>query len=556
MAVEKKNLFTRVVEYHYNRPKPIVQLSDKQKEREKYIFGVLPFNRWLLFPSAVLVQFCIGSFYAWSIYNKPIDKAIYGNENQGMAPITFYITVGVFGISAALMGPWIERHGPRLGVFIGAILFTLGHYLTAVGIHFQSIWVVYIGYGVFGGFGIAITYISPVSTLQKWFPNHRGLSGGFAVCGFGAGSVAFGQIPLPIIKSVGLPLNFVIIGSMFFVILTLQCFILRVAPDSMSSSTTSGNISSESVDQEMGSPVIEEENYIPSVNDKTITQSLLSKEFRLLYIVFLANSMFGLIALSRLSNMIQDIFGKSKETAAMVVTVNGIFNLTGRLGFALLSDKIGRKPCYIITLSAQAIIVGILPSLVENRSSSAFIALIWLLTSAYGGGFGIIPGFLTDLFGPKKVSTCHGIILTAWSVSGIFGGVIFTEIMNALKHSGYTVHDPIIYTTNFHWIICIILIGWICIWFVQTNERDILTPPIKGQTFKIRLTSSILLRISTTKGFERVSQEQQDLEWKQYCEDYKQKKLQELNDNTNNDTEQQIHPPTINDNASDLMAQA
>eukprot|EP01132_Coremiostelium_polycephalum_P002022 gene2022-2489_t len=406
----------------------------------------------ILYPVKMGTPICIGSLYSWSIFNKPIDKAIYGDENEGKAPVTFYIAVAVFGVSVAIMGPWLERKGPRLGIFVGASLFVAGLFLTALGIHIKHIWLVYVGYGIFGGSGIGVSYISPVSTLQKWFPDHRGLSAGFAVCGFGAGSIAFGQIPPPIIDSVGLPLTFVILGYGEKIV----CNTLSSSEDKELSKKIQQEEPSEQQELELMEipPTKSEENQVeinieeekkekvpgPTGTLKknlTFFQAITSREFILIYLMFFANVIFGLVAISRLSNMVQDIFGKSKSTASIIVSINGGFNLAGRLVFAIISDKIGRKIMYILSLTIQAIIVGLLPTLVEESSYTAFIALIWTLTAFYGSGFGLIPALLTDLFGSKLVGSAHGVILTAWSIAGVAGGLIFTAIYDSERDRGY-----------------------------------------------------------------------------------------------------------------------
>ncbi|KAJ1972401.1 hypothetical protein H4R35_004698, partial [Dimargaris xerosporica] len=170
---KSRNFVKRFIQWHY-RDQPYVR-SEKKLESEKYLFWCIPFNRWMLLPIAVLLQFCCGSLYAWSIYNKPLDKAVNGSETRGLAPITFYIAVGVFGLSSAINGPFLERYGPQLGSVIATTFVFAGHLLTALAVHTKQMWLVYVGYGVIGGFGLGFCYISPVSALQKWFPDHRGL---------------------------------------------------------------------------------------------------------------------------------------------------------------------------------------------------------------------------------------------------------------------------------------------------------------------------------------------------------------------------------------------
>eukprot|EP01133_Synstelium_polycarpum_P003607 gene3607-4132_t len=449
-----------------------------------------------------------------------------------MAPTTFYIAVGMFGLAAMIMGPWLERNGPRRGILLGGSLFCIGQFLTSIAIHVQHIWLVYVGYGVIGGYGLGLTYISPVSALLKWFPDHRGLAAGFAVAGFGAGSIAFSEIPLHIISSVGLALTFTILSCIFAVILALQALVFRVPPPNyqvhgMGSDRQSIVDPIELAPVDTGSTIepvgtalsVDQELEDPIFSQMPLTDALFSRDFRVLYFLFFANAIFGLVAISRLSSMIQDIFGKDKALAATIVSINGGFNLAGRLGLAAFSDRFGRKFAFGITITAQAIIVGILPTLVVNRSYKAFVALIWILTSCYGGGFGVIPAFLTDMFGSKNIGACHGVILTAWSLAGVGGGLVFTAVFNHYKHNGHTVHDPILYTTNFRWVLVIVLLGWSMLWILRTTARDRLFPAAPGQILRINVFGR-MIRLTTKHGVEILSKEQENAEWKAFLTDY------------------------------------
>lgn len=155
-------------------------ITDQQFEKEKYLIRNIKFNPWILLPAAFIVQFCCGSVYAWSVFNMPIDEAITGNGESSQAPVTFYIAIGMLGFSAASMGPWLERNGPRKALILSSCSFYLGNLLAALAIQMKLMWLLYIGYGVIGGFGIGVSYISPVSPLQKWFPHKRGMAAGFA----------------------------------------------------------------------------------------------------------------------------------------------------------------------------------------------------------------------------------------------------------------------------------------------------------------------------------------------------------------------------------------
>eukprot|EP01133_Synstelium_polycarpum_P004227 gene4227-4929_t len=457
-------------------------------------------KRWQLIPASVLVQFCIGSFYSWSIFNKPIDKAIYDDENANMAPAAFLIGCGILGVAAALMGPWIERYGPKLSLFVGASAFSLGHFLTAMAIYLKAIWLLYLGYGVIGGFGIGLIYISPVATLQKFFPDHRGLASGFAVCGFGAGSIAFAKIPLPMIDAVGLPLTFVIMGAFFFTILTLLAvFVFRFPPNGFVETLSMQQLNN--IGTEM-----------PKI---LVVDAILSWEYRLIYFSFLANILFGLVTISRLSSMVQDIFGKDKSTASTIVSINGGFNLFGRILFATTSDYIGRKPVFMISLTVQCILIGLLTMITSEKNYVGFVTIMFILTTCFGGIFGTVPAFLSDMFGSNNIGAIQGVTLTAWSLAGVGGGLLFTGVFNHEISNGHTVHDAIVYNTNYYWVLALLVLSWISLWFLKVTPRERLHPRIKGQILRIYVFG-YLIRLSTTKGLELLSRYKQDLEWNAY----------------------------------------
>lgn len=204
-----------------------------------------------------------------------------GDPKSAQAPVTFYIAVGMFGVSAASMGPWLERNGPKKALILSSSLFFLGNLLSSLAIYLKAIWLLYIGYGVIGGFGLGLGYISPVSPLQKWFPHKRGLAAGLAVCGFGAGSIAIGKVILPLIHSVGLSLTFVVLGSCYFIAMVSVALLFRIPPPGYSANSSSVD-SIEKTSQ-------------PEIK-LTLIESIKSYDFLLLYIMFFANALFGLVS--------------------------------------------------------------------------------------------------------------------------------------------------------------------------------------------------------------------------------------------------------------------
>jgi len=476
------NLLLRLIQWHYGEVKCVK--SPSQISRERYLLpgGLIPFNRWFCMPAAILIQFCCGSLYSWSVFNKPIDKLIYSDDKHNYAPIAFYIAVGCFGISAAVMGPWLERRGPALACLLGTSLFFTGNLLTALALHLKQIWLVFVGYGIVAGAGLGLCYISPVSALQKWFPDKRGLASGFAVCGFGAGSIIISKLQLPLIASVGLPLTFVVLGSSYFLIMVVCALVLRTPPPGYSPDIPQ-QPSTSSPEPEARTEIPEKQTQVDmNSNSKTpesdstpsitLIEALTSKDFRCMYAMFLANAVFGLVVISRLSNMIQELFGQLPDVASTIVSINGGFNLGGRLFFSILSDYIGRKNCCLIMLTSQLIVLIAFSWITISKTYWAFLLCMWVVNACYGAGFGVIPAFLTDLFGPSNIGACHGVILTAWSTAGVAGGLTFNAILNSLLSQGYSNSDAFPYNVNVWWILVIVFIGWITLLFVSPTAKD------------------------------------------------------------------------------------
>ncbi|KAF9942372.1 hypothetical protein BGZ65_002494 [Modicella reniformis] len=506
-------------------------------QRDRTIFNK-PFKRWYIAPAAMAFQAICGSVYAWSVFNRPIDVAIYGSD-QKVAPITFYINIGCLGIAASLLGPWLERNGPRKAGTIGGTLFCFGHWIAALGIHFKSMPLVFFGYGVVSGLGLGLCYISPISALQKWFPEKKGFGAGLSVCGFGIGGLICAKIPLPLIKAIGLTRTFLVIGATYWVILMMCAFVFRFPPPERTRTRgpifRNGTVFITRKKQRYGYGSANDEKTLPSMMggdsklapqnrmefepaiDLTLREALTTYEYLGMYMMFLANLVSGLVILSRLADMVINVFEKSPDTASTVVAINGGFNFVGRLMFSSLSDVIGRKPSYLVMLGTQVIILAILPLIFVTKNYWAFLLAIWTLTCAYGGGFGTIPAFIHDLFGMHNISGLHGILLTAWSIAGVGGGVLFTLIYNHLiRAHGYTASSPEVYNTNFYWLCACAAIGFVVLLFVRSNVRDRLLPRVSGEVTRLRLFGRIL-RVEKTGTFrveiKYLRREEEEKEW-------------------------------------------
>lgn len=521
----------------------------------------VPFNRWILMPAAVIIQMCVGTFYAWSGYNAAVDTVINGSASVGLAPNTFYIAVACFGPCAAIFGPWMERVGPRSGAFLGLSLYFIGQLLAAVAVVSKQLWLLYIGYGVIGGAGLGVAYISPVSPLQKWFPDWRGLASGLAVAGFGAGSIIapFGQNALIAMNGGDPWLAFVVLGSVYWVVSMTCALLLRVPPPgytvkgmtvdtikgadaalksneaqaaeaaavaSPKEETTNTLVEAAALSNEVQAKVDIEapapaevkvetkaRSPIEILQSMNLIDAVTSFEYRLMYGMLFCNLMFGLTTISKLQDMVKNQFGRSPTEAATINSINSVFNLGGRVILSIVSDKLGRKTMFLFTLGAQAIILGFLPRIFENQVYWAFLLAIFLGSSCYGAGFGIIPAFLADMFGAKNVGATHGIILTTWSMGGVVGVLVYNNIVNKYVHDT-SKNDLSVYNVNFYWLLPIACIGFIITLFIRTNIRDRILPKQPGEIARARFGRLVMLKSGCQ--FHRLTQAEEDKLWNDY----------------------------------------
>eukprot|EP01134_Creolimax_fragrantissima_P007473 CFRG7473T1 len=510
--------------------------SEAQVEREKKLFKIVPFNRWMLVLAAVLVQLCIGSLYSWSVFNVPIEEEL--GLASGTAANTFYIAVGCFGLSAALLGPVLERNGPRPTLIFSSSMLFAGMLLAGLGCWVKQIGLIYFGYGVVGGIGFGTSYITPVSPMQKWFPSKKGLLSGLAVCGFGGGSMASAQAQKELIKRVGLPLTFVILGIIYFSIMIPMAFVLRTPPPGYVEPETATLLAKTATDIELsGDPRLissaitskgkddissvanrdgarSESVAVPlySLNEPTLEFELLealsTREYWLMYIVLISNSCAGLLTISKFSDICQQQFGKDADFSANMVSINSAFNMAGRLAYGGLSDKVGQRSLFILSLAYQAIVCYAIPSFIHSGNFWGYVVCIWILSSFYGGGFGLMPAFLTNMFGSKNIGALHGVILTGWASVGVFGGLTFTAVYKS-QVSIYGEMSVKVYDINFYWIASVTFIGFICSLMIRTKLRDRLMPALSGQLMRLRLWKKVV-RVQI------VNKDLDDEEWYDY----------------------------------------
>ncbi|MGS7118501.1 OFA family MFS transporter [Streptococcus pyogenes] len=362
-------------------------------------------KRYIIATAGILLHLMLGSTYAWSVYRNPILQ----ETGWDQAPVAFAFSLAIFclGLSAAFMGNLVEQYGPRLTGTVSAILYSSGNMLTGLAIDRKEIWLLYIGYGVIGGLGLGAGYITPISTIIKWFPDKRGMATGFAIMGFGFASLLTSPIAQWLIETEGLVATFYLLGLIYLIVMLFASQLI-IKP-------TAAEIAI------LDKKRLQNNSYL--IEGMTAKEALKTKSFYCLWVILFINITCGLGLISVVAPMAQDLTGMSPEMSAIVVGAMGIFNGFGRLVWASLSDYIGRRVT-VILLFLVSIIMTI--SLIFAYSSLIFMISIATLMTCYGAGFSLIPPYLSDLFGAKELATLHGYILTAWAIAALTGPMLLS----------------------------------------------------------------------------------------------------------------------------------
>jgi MFS family permease len=404
------------------------------------------YNRWLIPPAALAVHLCIGQVYATSVY-KTSMVAHFGTSQTAIG-VTFSIAIVMLGLSAAVGGTWVERNGPRKAMFVAACFWGAGFLIGALGIATSQLWLLYLGYGVVGGIGLGIGYISPVSTLIKWFPDRPGLATGMAIMGFGGGALVASPLSRQLLSAYdagydpssatstasghALTMLFVTLGIAYFAVMMLGVANVRVpAPGWVPEGFDPSSVKAK-----------------PMVTTASVSaaNAIRTPQFWLMWIVLFCNVTAGIGILEQASPMIQDFFrGNGTSTVAVAaaggfVGVLSLFNMAGRFGWSSTSDVIGRKPIYLLYLGG-GIVLYILLATIGSSATALFVLLAALIISFYGGGFATAPAYLRDLFGVFQVGAIHGRLLTAWSAAGVVGPLIVNGFLDAQGKPGTLTAD-------------------------------------------------------------------------------------------------------------------
>ncbi|WP_299037209.1 OFA family MFS transporter [uncultured Pseudokineococcus sp.] len=393
------------------------------------------YSRWLIPPAALAVHLSIGQVYATSVYKTSLVEHF--GTSQTAIGVIFSIAIVMLGLSAAVLGKWVDHGGPRKAMFTAAMFWAAGFFVAALGISTTQLWLVYLGYGVLGGIGLGIGYISPVSTLIKWFPDRPGLATGMAIMGFGGGALIASPLSNQLLRAYDPGFDgaagsvadgsavaslFVTLGVVYLVAMLYGAATIRVAPPDYrpagwdpSTRTTNAMVTTAAV---------------------SAGNAIRTPQFWLLWVVLFCNVTAGIGILEQASPMIQDFFRDGGSSAVSVVAAGGFVgllslgNMGGRFVWSSTSDVVGRKRIYMVYLGVGAVLYVLL-ALVGQSATALFVLLAFVILSFYGGGFATMPAYLRDLFGTYEVGAIHGRVLTAWSAAGVAGPLIVNGFLDA-----------------------------------------------------------------------------------------------------------------------------
>jgi MFS family permease len=436
------------------------------------------FNRWLVPPAALAIHLCIGMSYGLSVFWRPLEKAIGITapvvcENmtvlealftttcdwrRGDLVLIFTIGIVFLGLSAAVFGGWLERAGPRKAGVAAALCWGGGFILSAVGVYLHQLWLMWLGLGVLGGIGLGLGYISPVSTLIKWFPDRRGMATGMAIMGFGGGAMIGSLLANALMAhfttatSVGVAEAMAAIGAVYIVFMLGGAFGYRITPDGWR--------------PDGWTPPQDAAHAMITTGNVHLDNAHKTPQFWFIWIVLCMNVSAGIGVLATASPMLQEIFGGAliglpgvgikALDAAQVAAVAGVaagfvallslFNSFGRFLWASFSDYIGRKNTYYCFFILGMLLYASAPTLAQLGLPLLFVAAFCIILTMYGGGFATVPAYLADIFGTQFVGAIHGRLLTAWSTAGVLGPLAVVYIQQAQKDAGVELAQSYNYT--------------------------------------------------------------------------------------------------------------
>lgn len=503
-------------------------------ERQHIIAGP-NFNRWLVPPAALAIHLCIGMAYGFSVFWLPMSMQLDYPEMNTCLDIGFFTAltttkcnwtvsqvthifetfIAMLGISAAIWGAWLEHAGPRKAGFIAALCWGGGLMIGGIGVFMHQLWLVYLGCGVLGGIGQGLGYISPVSTLIKWFPDRRGMATGFAIMGYGGGAMIGAPLAVGLMAhfeadgTLGVATTLIIMGVVYFLVMSAGAFGFRVPPTNWQptgwtppeNATVNNKITSRHVH---------------------LDRAWKTPQFWLIWAVLCLNVTAGIAVISMASPMFQEVFGArllglagdaspTAEQIAMIAAAAGglvglisLFNSIGRLFWASLSDKLGRTNTYSVFFILGILLYCSLPTLGHMGLAGLFVIAICIILTLYGGGFATVPAYLADIFGTQMVGAIHGRLLTAWSVAGIAGPLLIAAVREAQLKSGMAAN--LVYDRTLYMMAVLLLIGLICNLLVRPVKDDVTMSDEelaseRAQSHEDNITSHVMSAARGSFGF-------------------------------------------------------
>ncbi|MCL8301643.1 OFA family MFS transporter [Pseudomonas mosselii] len=488
------------------------------------------FNHWLVPPAALAIHLCIGMAYGFSVFWLPLSQALGVSAPVACAadmgfvarlfsaecdwPISMlswiYTLFFVFlGCSAAVLGGWLEHAGPRKAGLVSALCWCGGLLISAIGVKTHQLWLMWLGSGVIGGIGLGLGYISPVSTLIKWFPDKRGMATGMAIMGFGGGAMVGAPLATALMghfsspTEVGVWQSFVAMAAIYFVFMTAGALAYRVPPTGWK--------------PEGWTPPAKKANAMVTDRHVHVSVAWKTPQFALVWLVLCLNVSAGIGILGMASPLLQEVFaGKllgneltfSELNAAQLAQIAAIaagftgllslFNIGGRFFWASFSDYIGRKNTYFAFFALGVGLYSLVPNMGHIGNVALFVAAFCIILSMYGGGFATVPAYLADLFGTQMVGAIHGRLLTAWAAAGVLGPVLITYLREAQLAAG--VERAAAYDMTLYILAGLLVLGFIC---------NMLVRPVADKYFMTDAELAAERALSHDKGVDSA----RSLEW-------------------------------------------
>ncbi|MFJ3958510.1 OFA family MFS transporter [Arthrobacter sp. NPDC090010] len=427
------------------------------------------FNRWLMPAGALAIHLCIGQVYALSVFKAPFMQRFGAGELA--VGWVFSLAIVVLGLSAAVGGTWVEKAGPRKAMVVAGAFWVSGFCVATLGIATGQLWLLYLGYGVIGGIGLGLGYISPVSTLMKWFPDRPGLATGLAIMGFGGGALIASPVSASLLSTFGggsdpaslvrgLAPTFLTLAVIYAVVIAMGAFVIRLPHPSWTPSHGA-----------TGGP----RRTIPAAPaGVSAANALKTPQFWLLWAVLFCNVTAGIGILENASPMIRDYFPQiDVASAAGFVGLLSLANMAGRFVWSSVSDYIGRKNMYMVYLGIGLLMYGAIAAF-GGGSLPLFLLATMVILSFYGGGFATAPAYLRDLFGVYQVGAIHGRLLTAWSAAGIAGPLIVNSVVEHRTAEGAS--GPEVYTASLLIMVGVLAVGFVANLLIKAVDQRFAVP--------------------------------------------------------------------------------